>query len=294
MGLRRVFLVPVLALAAATGWVSPAASAPGAAAHLSSTVSTHHLLDGLKVHREHANGYRRSEFPTWESVGDGCDVRDAVLTADATKTPTVAEPGCELVHGKWTSPYDGVHTTNPSTFDIDHLVPVAEAWQSGAFRWKRSTREAYANDLGYFAELIAVSAHSNRSKGDQEPQQWLPPRTSYDCTYMAEWVAVKWRWRLTVDHGEKQFLHASLGGCGWPRIARPTRAAIHDKAHSGSGGTPPPPAPAHHQCTTTSSGSCIKSGEFCPKDDYGHDGYDADGDRLVCTGDTSHPHWERS
>jgi hypothetical protein len=197
------------------------AAAPAAGA---STVSTQTLLAQLVVAREHAAGYDRSLFPLWiDADHDGCDTRDEVLIAEATRPPTVGA-GCSLSGGRWFSKYDGVTTTDPSTFDIDHVVPLAEAWQSGAWRWSTATRERYANDLGYASDLAAVTAHSNRSKGDREPQDWLPTRTSFQCRYMAWWVAVKWRWKLRINHPEKSFLTSRLAACGWPSVRTPTRA----------------------------------------------------------------------
>ena len=190
------------------------------------TVSTQTLLAQLVVGREHSSGYDRSLFPLWDDADhDGCDTRYEVLIAEATLAPTVGA-GCSLSGGRWFSKYDGVTTTDPSTFDIDHLVPLAEAWQSGAWSWTTATRERYANDLGYAPDLVAVTAHSNRSKGDREPQDWLPTRTSFQCRYMAWWVAVKWRWHLRVNGAEKTFLVDRLSACGWPSVRAPRRATI--------------------------------------------------------------------
>ncbi len=194
-------------------------------------VSTKALLAKLTVAAEHPSGYARSMFKLWDSQGGGCDTRDEVLITEATTKPRVSST-CALTGGRWRSPYDGVTTTDPSTFDIDHLVPLAEAWRSGAYRWSAKTREAYANDLGYGPDLVAVTAHANRSKGDDEPAAYLPPKKSFDCTYEAWWVAVKWRWHLSIDAAEKSWLHRHLQRCGWPTVARPSRPAV------GSGGGP--------------------------------------------------------
>ena len=197
------------------------------------TVSTRTLLAGLMVGAEHTAGYDRSKFPLWiDADHDGCDTRDEVLIAEAVTAPHVGS-GCTLSGGTWFSKYDGISTTDPSTFDIDHLVPLAEAWRSGAWRWNTDTRTRYANDLGYGPDLVAVSAHTNRSKGDQEPTTWLPPRSSFDCTYSAWWVAVKWRWHLQVDQTEKDFLTGELRRCGWPGVREPTRPRI---GYTGGGG----------------------------------------------------------
>ncbi len=199
------------------------------------TLSTRSMLGQLTVAREHTAGYSRSRFTLWiDADHDGCNTRSEVLIAEATKKPHVGA-GCRPTGGKWRSPYDGLTTTNPSTFDIDHLVPLAEAWQSGAWRWNASTRQRYANDLGYSPDLVAVSAHSNRSKGDRDPTTWLPTLKRFDCTYMTWWVAVKWRWRLTIDPAEKTFLTKHLRACGWPNAAKPSRPAIGSTTSSGGG-----------------------------------------------------------
>jgi hypothetical protein len=94
--------------------------------------------------------------------------------------------------------------------DFDHLAPLAEAWDSGASAWTPKAREAYANDLGDDRALIAVSAASNRSKSDQDPATWQPPAAGYRCTYAADWVAMKTRWRLSIDPAEQMALTGIL------------------------------------------------------------------------------------
>ena len=125
-----------------------------------------HYLPGA---REHVAGYDRAKFRLWvDADHDGCDTRDEVLIKEAVVKPRVGA-GCTLQGGEWRSRYDGLVTKDPSSFDIDHMVPLNEAWQSGAWTWSAAKRQAFANDLGYQASLIAVSASSNRSKGDSEP-----------------------------------------------------------------------------------------------------------------------------
>lgn len=229
MRIRSIAFAAVFACVCWTG----VALAPSASA---TTVSTKTLLGQLAVSAEHTSGYLRSKFTLWvDADHDGCDTRQEVLITEAVTKPHVGA-GCVLTGGKWSSPYDGVMTTDPSTFDIDHVVPLAEAWQSGAWRWNADTRKRYANDLGYYADLVAVTAHTNRSKGDQEPTTWLPPRASFDCRYMAWWVAVKWRWQLHINSTEKTFLSTHLSACNWPSIGKPSRPAIGLATSSGSGG----------------------------------------------------------
>jgi hypothetical protein len=106
-----------------------------------------------------------------------------------------------------------VTTTDASSFDIDHFVPLKEAWDSGAHAWDSGTRQRFANDLDYAGSLIAVSASSNRSKGASDPAEWLPPNRSYRCVYLVTWVEVKLRWNLSADPGEIAAIRSAGSGC---------------------------------------------------------------------------------
>lgn len=230
----RVSVLLTAAIVVAGATVGAVAAATSADA--STRVSSKTLLGQLRVASEHGAGYQRSLFKLWSDADhDGCNTRYEVLIKEATTRPHVGS-GCRLTGGRWRSPYDGVRTGDPSSLDIDHLVPLAEAWQSGAYRWNASTRERYANDLGYGPDLVAVTAHANRSKGDAEPAGYLPPRRSFDCTYEAWWVAVKWRWHLAVNPHEKRWLGTHLSACHWPSVAKPGRPHIGIRSSSGGSG----------------------------------------------------------
>ncbi|MBD0738995.1 HNH endonuclease family protein [Streptomyces sp. CBMA29] len=167
-------------------------------------------LSGMTATAEtHASTYDRNLFPTWITISGTCDTREYVIKRDGTSV--VTDSSCKATSGNWTSPYDGVTTTDPSTFDIDHLVPLSEAWASGAWAWTTAQRQALANDVTR-PQLVAVSAHSNRSKGDRDPAEWLP-QASYQCTYARAWVQVKHYYGLTVDSAEKSKLTSVLSGC---------------------------------------------------------------------------------
>ena len=172
------------------------------------------LLDGLAVANEIDGGYERELFKHWvDADGDGCDARREVLIAEAVVAPSVGSR-CSLSDGEWLSRYDGKTTSgNGSSFDVDHMVPLAEAWESGAHDWTADRREQYANDLGYADSLVAVSAASNRSKGARDPAEWMPPTAGVHCWYAAAWVQVKTRWSLTVDQAEADKLGSVLSGC---------------------------------------------------------------------------------
>ncbi|WP_375404842.1 HNH endonuclease family protein [uncultured Amnibacterium sp.] len=169
------------------------------------------LLGKLKVKAEsHSSSYKRTKFELWiDANGDHENTRAEVLKSES-KTKVTENTRHTVKKGTWTSPYDGTATTVASKLDIDHLVPVEEAWTSGAYGWSAKEREANANDLGYGASLTAVTTHANRSKGDREPNAYLPTLTSYRCTYVRNWIAVKYRWKLAVNTAEKSALTTDI------------------------------------------------------------------------------------
>ncbi len=168
-------------------------------------------ISDLPTATESRTGYSRSLFPHWiDADGDGCSTRNEVLIAEADDPVTVGS-GCSLSGGRWFSYYDNVSWTDPSDIDIDHMVPLAEAWDSGAGTWTTSVRQAYANDLGDYRTLVGVTDSVNQSKSDQDPTTWLPQYQQ--CRYIKEWVAVKHRWRLSVDSAEKSKLSSVAAGC---------------------------------------------------------------------------------
>lgn len=157
------------------------------------------------------SGYSRDRFPHWRADGAGaCNVRDTVLRRDGQDIKV--RDGCNVVGGRWLSVYDEKMLTDPDQVDIDHVVPLANAWRSGAGEWTDDKRGDFANDL-VRPELLAVSRTSNRAKGDQDPSQWRPPNRSYWCRYAQQWIAVKHFWRMSVTSAEKAALSEMLGTC---------------------------------------------------------------------------------
>jgi len=178
---------------------------------------TRQKLNTLTVAAPHTTGYDRALFPTWKSAGTlpGCDAREETLrTESVNPRPAVVNPTtCAIVQGTWYSPYDGNTWTNPADVDIDHVVPLANAWQSGAFSWTTAQRQAYANDVAHPETLIAVTDNVNQAKGDRSPDQWKPPLASYWCQYASDWVSVKVTWHLTVTAAEKTALNQMIDTC---------------------------------------------------------------------------------
>jgi hypothetical protein len=163
---------------------------------------------GLRIAPElPRDGYSRDQFGDgWSDAdGDGCDARCEVLKLQRlAAVPGLGGPG-------WFSVYDGEITSDPSEFDVDHVVALAEAWDSGASGWSAERREQFANEIG--PELIAVSAASNRSKGDDDPAEWQPSRQEAWCDFISDWVSVKKKWDLAADPAEMRAIKNISAGC---------------------------------------------------------------------------------
>jgi hypothetical protein len=210
------------------------------------TTSASSLLAALTVRAESGTGsYARSAFAEWvDADQNSCDTREEVLIAESKFKVTLAS-SCRITKGKWVSWYDGRTWTQTANLDIDHMVPLKEAWESGARGWGRRSRAAFANDLGLAATLNAITDNLNSSKQDRDPAGWMPPRAH--CKYAMQWVAVKYRWNLSVDVAEHAKLASVLrGGCGESRLTVPTRAM-------GATTTPTSPAPSDTSTATAAA-----------------------------------------
>ncbi|MET7608828.1 HNH endonuclease family protein [Streptomyces avermitilis] len=216
MRLIRTVRAAVLASSVLAALLAPTpaiASAAPAAPGDTVTVPVREALQALPVKDESRAGYERNKFRHWTDANhDGCNSRAEVLKAEAVDAPTQGA-NCMLTGGLWYSSYDDAYFDSARQLDVDHLVPLAEAWDSGASAWTAKEREAYANDLDDPRALIAVSAASNRSKSDQDPATWLPPFAAYRCQYVTDWVADKTRYQLAVDPTEEAALAESLSRC---------------------------------------------------------------------------------
>jgi len=166
----------------------------------------------LVIATDYTTGYNRALFKHWiDADKDGCNTRAEVLIEEAVTKPKVGSK-CTLTGGKWLSAYDGKSVSKASDLDVDHMVPLAEAWRSGAWKWSSAKRQAYANDLDDARALIAVTLSTNRSKGDKDPALWMPAKEQ--CTYTENWIAIKVKYSLTVDAKEAAKLNALIESCG--------------------------------------------------------------------------------
>ncbi|CAB4566487.1 unannotated protein [freshwater metagenome] len=221
------------------------------------------VLERIVQDKEVGNGYSRDLFRHWSDAdGDQCNTREEVLIAESLSRAQVDAFGCKVIAGDWFSPFDGLSHTDPSDLDIDHLVPLKEAWDSGAHAWSSSKRERFANDLSDGRVLIAVTSGVNRSKGDRDPSQWLPPRGAYTCTYVSDWIAVKFQWGLSMDSSEWGRLKNLLNG----QCAGTTIAAWETSSTPEPPQAPSSPAPAEEKDENPTDAPAlptIRPGAFC-------------------------------
>jgi hypothetical protein len=168
------------------------------------------------------SGYSREEFPHWSDAREfgwklsggtpdpeSCDAREAALIRDGREERV--EAYCDVASGSWFDPYGGKSYTDPGDIDIDHVVPLANAWRSGAASWSTTERESFANAP---RDLLSVDDGLNQSKGDKGPEAWKPPRKAYWCVYAKRWIGIKHYWSLSVTGTERSALNQMLGTCG--------------------------------------------------------------------------------
>ncbi|MEE1652139.1 HNH endonuclease family protein [Brachybacterium sp. J144] len=165
---------------------------------------------------EAAPGYEREAFgQRWADIDrNGCDQRNDTLRAGAREGEVTTKPGthgCVVLEARIADPYTGreiAFVKGENTVDIDHIVPLSRAWQQGAAQWDEDRREEFANTP---ANLVAVDASANRSKGDSGPEEWLPEAGR--CMYVVQWIDVKSTYELAVTAAEKNVLENELEAC---------------------------------------------------------------------------------
>ncbi|HVE99819.1 MAG TPA: HNH endonuclease family protein [Rubrobacteraceae bacterium] len=162
------------------------------------------------------SGYSRESFKHWSRANDfgwdapesSCDAREAALIRDGEDV--MVGSGCKVTSGSWYDPYTNQTFTNPSDIDTDHVVPLANAYRSGASSWSNEERERYANDPDV---LLSVEDNANQSKGDKGPEAWKPPNEAVWCDYAQRWVGIKDKYDMSINPEEKEALSQMLDGC---------------------------------------------------------------------------------
>jgi hypothetical protein len=164
----------------------------------------------------HADTYARSLFGSaWIDADHDCqNTRAEVLIAESSAAPSFTSPRrCTVLAGRWVDPWSGIVTTIAHDFDVDHTVPLANAWRSGAWAWTPARRLAYANDLTDQDHLVAILASENRSKGDDGPEGWRPLDRRSWCRYALDWDRIKLKWHLTATPEEWTALQETAATC---------------------------------------------------------------------------------
>ena len=182
------------------------------------------VLNKLEVKgRAAKTGYTRSQFPHWSDPDrNGCDSRNDILKRDLRVISfKEGTRDCKVIMGELIDPFSGkkiLFNLNLSTsnIDIDHIVSLSNAWQTGAAYFDKEARSNIANDP---LNLMAVDATLNRQKGDGDAATWLPPLKSFRCAYVARQVAVKSKYKLWVTSPEKSAISKILSKC--PKMVIP-------------------------------------------------------------------------
>jgi hypothetical protein len=272
--IRRVLLALVVACALLGG---ASASAPGTRAG--------ELVDQLVVKgRAPKTGYSREQFGVaWSDVDrNGCDTRNDILNRDLTdKTWRDGTHGCVVIGGVLSEPYTRRTVrfvkADAATVQIDHVVALSDAWQTGASFWDNERRTRFANDP---ANLLAVDGPANEAKGDADAASWLPPNKAYRCAYVARQVSVKLHWQLWATQAERAAFERVLATC--PAQPLPDEAASTGPSSpkpTVNGGPPTTGAVYYANCAAARAAGAAPVHR-------GEPGYrtalDGDGDGLAC------------
>ncbi len=180
------------------------------------------VLDSLAIKgRAPKTGYARTQFGNGWATSGGCDTRERILQRDMVNT--VVSDGCKVMSGVLHDPYTGKDIAftrgidTSSAVQIDHVVALSDAWQTGAQQLTADQRQQLANDP---LELLAVDGPANQQKSDGDAATWLPANKSFRCQYVARQIAVKAKYTLWVTAAEKEAIQQVLSSC-------PDQAAIN-------------------------------------------------------------------
>lgn len=158
---------------------------------------------------------REFYFGSWEDFDGDCqNTRAEVLINESYSSISFrGNENCVVDSGEWYDPYTGITFYYASDLDVDHFVPLYNAWYSGAYMWENYKRVEFANYLEYEDHLIAVDNSTNREKGKSAPHEWMPPNSSYHCEYISIWIEIKYLWELSITTLEYNFLSNLLIDC---------------------------------------------------------------------------------
>ena len=248
--------------------------------------------------------YSRSQWKHWVDEDRDCqDARQEALISESLVAVTFeSERKCRVATGRWYGAFTGTYAEAPGDSDIDHLVPLKNAHDSGAWAWIPSKKQEYANYLGNPDHLIAVTKGANRSKGAKGPEEWRPPDEGYWCQYATDWTEVKMEWGLTMTQRETEAVIEMLDTCEEPFEIEAERAegvagtGTSGRATEGTATATPTLIPEPEQQENISVyGSCeeaVEAGESRVQGSVGGgrgfpkemvpSARDGDGDGVVC------------
>ena len=170
--------------------------------------------------------YSRSQWNHWtDEDGDCQDARQEALISESLVGVTFeSERKCRVATGRWYGAFTGIYVEAPGDLDVDHLVPLKNAHDSGGWAWSSDRKQEYANNLRDPDHLIAVTKGANRSKGAKGPEEWRPPDEGYWCQYATDWTDVKMEWGLTMTQRETEAVIEMLDTCEEPFEVEAERA----------------------------------------------------------------------
>ena len=160
--------------------------------------------------------YNRKEWKHWNDEDRDCqNTRHEVLIMESlSPVKFKTDRGCQVLEGRWIDSYTGKTIHKSGDLDVDHMIPLKNAHDSGGWDWSDAIKKAFANDLEDADHLIAVSSSANRQKGAKSPDQWKPSNRGYWCEYARDWIRIKANWELTVTGDEWDALKDMLATCG--------------------------------------------------------------------------------
>ena len=162
--------------------------------------------------------YNRGDWKHWTDDDKDCkNTRHETLVDESQKGVTFkTSENCQVATGEWVDPYTATTSTEASKLDVDHMVPLKNAHDSGGWKWDKKKKSMYANDMRYDDHLIAVTARANRQKGSKGPDEWKPENQDYWCEYALDWIQIKVDWELTVTNREFSSLEEMVNICSHP------------------------------------------------------------------------------
>jgi len=213
-GAKAIEVIETAAAPAAPAAPAPANPSTVDAAHASA------MLDSIPVKgRAPKTGYTREAFgPAWSDTDhNGCDTRNDILARDlSNETFKPGTNNCVVTTGTLADKYTGttidfIRGQDTSTaVQIDHIVPLSDAWQKGAQQLSADQRKELANDP---LNLMAADGPTNSAKGDKDAATWLPPNKAFRCEYVSHQVAVKAKYHLWVTQAEHDAIAGALATC---------------------------------------------------------------------------------